>query len=112
MMRRWMTPILVLSVVAAARPAIAGDPGPICREASVVDEITREVHNRNYYSTVNPELITETPTADPQFVHCQVCVQLAPYNTLRFGDHPVARCVEQGFEIHIMPGGFIVNGLD
>jgi len=31
-------------------------------------------------------------TADPRFVRCQVCVLVAPFDTPRFGDRPIAQC--------------------
>ena len=91
--------------------AAAAERGPVCREATVVDEMTREVRTRNYYGTVDPRLVTELPTADPGLVRCQVCVQSAPYNTLRFGDRPIAQCLPHNFEVRILTGGFVVQDL-
>ena len=108
-MRLGATLILLLAAT-AARPAHA-EGGPVCREPSVVDEITREVRTRNYYTTVAPRLVTEQPTADPRVVRCNVCVQLAPYDTMRFGERPIERCVPQGFEVRIVPAGFVVRDL-
>jgi hypothetical protein len=110
-MKRWVAPLGVLATIALARPATAGTPGPVCRQASVVDEITREVRAQDYYSRVDPALVTETPTALPDLVRCQVCVLLAPYDMTRFGEHPVERCVEHGFEVRILRNGFVVRDL-
>lgn len=85
--------------------------GPVCRETSVVDEIAREVRAGDYYADVDPQLAIEQPTADPRFVHCQVCVLVAPFDTLRFGDRPIARCISRGFEVQILSGGFVVRAL-
>ncbi len=108
-MRPGATLILLLAAT-VARSAHA-ERGPVCREPSVVDEITREVRTRNYYTTVDPRLVTEQPTADPRVVHCNVCVQLAPYDTMRFGERPIERCVPRGFEVRIVPAGFVVRDL-
>lgn len=115
-MECWMASVaLLLSLellsFGAAAPAIAGDRIAVCREPSVVDEMTRQVRDQNYYSKVNPKLVTETPTGIANLVHCQVCVQLAPYDMTRFGDHPVERCVEHGFEVRVLHSGFVVHDL-
>lgn len=101
---------LVLSI-AAVCPARASERGPVCREPSVVDEITREVRTRDYYSLIDPRLVTEQPTADPRVVRCGVCVQSTPYDTTRFRDHPIEQCVARGFEVRILPAGFVVRDL-
>ncbi len=102
-------PVLVL--FGAAKPALAGQRGPACREPSVIDEITREVRERNYYSRISPRLVTETPTADPRVVRCQVCVEQAPYTPTRSGDRPVRQCVPHDFAVRILPNGFVVSDL-
>ena len=88
-MRRTTATLLLLLVL---EPAFAGERGPVCREELVVDEITREVRASNYYSNVDPRLVTEQPTSDPLVVRCQVCVLSEPYDTIRFGDKSVGRC--------------------
>ena len=107
------TTLLLSMVLAAASPlkAHADDRGPVCREPSVVDEITREVIARNYYASVDPDLVTEQWTPDPLVVRCQVCVQSAPYNDLRIGDRIVPLCRPHDFEIQIHPRGFVVRDL-
>jgi hypothetical protein len=110
-MMRWLAPIVMLVSFSPATPAIAGERGPVCRQPSVVDEMTREVTDRNYYARVDAWLVTETPTPDPAVVLCQVCVQSAPYDTTRFGDQPIRQCLAHGFEVRIMQGGFIVRDL-
>jgi hypothetical protein len=110
-MRRWFAAIVILVSFNAAAPAVAGERGPVCRQPSVVDEMTREVVDRNYYARVNPRLVTETPTPDPAVVRCQVCVQSAPYGTTRFGDQPIRQCLAHGFEVQILHDGFVVRDL-
>jgi hypothetical protein len=111
MMRRWAAPVLVLLPICAGGPAIAGERGPVCREPSVVDEMTRQIRDHNYYSLVNPRLVTETPTVDANLVRCQVCVQSAPYDTIRFGDRPIRQCLYHGFDVQILSNGFVVRDL-
>jgi hypothetical protein len=110
-MGRWFVAAIMMVSPIAAAPAMAGDRGPVCQERSVVDEITREIRDRDYYSRVNPELVTEAPTQDPTVVRCQVCVQPAPYEMTRFGGQPIARCLEHGFEVRILHSGFVVQDL-
>ncbi|WP_428487838.1 hypothetical protein [Rhodopila sp.] len=110
-MKRWLAPVAVLVAFGAAGPASAGEGGSVCRQGSVVDEMNREIRDGNYYDRIDPKLVTETPTADPNVVRCQVCVQSAPYNTTRFGDQPIRQCVPHGFDIQILPSGFVVHNL-
>jgi len=70
----------------------------------------RLVRERDYYSQVEPQLVTEQPTDDPHVVRCQVCVQLAPYDTMRFGDRPIQQCRPHAFDVEIFPAGFVVHG--
>jgi len=109
-MRRCVAALAVL-LSGAAAPAMAWEPGPVCREASVVDEMTREIHARDYYSRVDPALVTEQLTIDPNVVRCDVCVQAAPYDMTRFGEQPIRHCVAHGFEVRILRLGFVVRDL-
>jgi hypothetical protein len=108
-MRQWIAIIAVLLAPCTMQSARAGDRGPVCREPTVVDEMTREIRAQNYYAEVDPRLVTEQPTIDQRVVRCQVCVLLAPYDTLRFGDRPMRRCEAHGFEILILSAGFVVR---
>lgn len=111
LVRHWAAPAIVLLPICVAGPAMAGERGPVCREPSVVDEMTREIRDHNYYSLVNPRLVTETPTAQANLVRCQVCVQSAPYDTIRFGDQPIRQCLEHPFDVQILSNGFVVRDL-
>jgi hypothetical protein len=110
-MRQWIAIIAVLLAPCAAEPARAGDRGPVCREPAVVDEMTREIRATTYYAEVDPRLVTEQPTIDSRVVRCQVCVRMAPYDTMRFGDRPIRQCLAHGFEVLILPTGFVVRDL-
>jgi hypothetical protein len=101
--------IAAIVLIVSAQPATAWDRGPVCREPTVVDEIAREIRTQQYYSQVDPALITEQPTADPEVVRCQVCVQAAPYDMDRFGEQPIRRCVAHAFEVRIVQSGFVVR---
>jgi hypothetical protein len=107
MLRTAATLVLLL----ALKPALAAERGPVCREESVLDEITREVQAGDYYANFDPRLVAEQPTVDPRFVHCHVCVLSTAFDTMRFGDRPVAQCVSRGFEVQILAGGFVVRAL-
>ena len=101
--------MMALMLTGPMTPAFAWLREPVCREASVVDEMTREVRATQYYTKVDPSLVTEQITADPRVVRCAVCVQYAPYDTLRFGENPIRQCVPRNFEVQILPGGFVVQ---
>jgi hypothetical protein len=107
-MRRIAAMLLLLFAVT---PGLAAERGPVCRETTVVDEISRQVRAGDYYADVDPRLVTEQPTADPRFVRCQVCVLVAPFDTTRFGDRPIAQCISRGFEVQILSDGFVVGAL-
>lgn len=110
-MGRWLVPVVLSVALGAIGSSMAGERGPVCRQPSVVDEMTREIRDQDYYSSVNRALITETPTTDPNVVQCQVCVQVAPYNTSRFGDQPIRQCKPHGFEVRILHSEFVVRDL-
>jgi hypothetical protein len=110
-MGRLLASIVVLLSCVAAGPAMALDRGPVCREPSVIDEMTREIRDHNYYSEIDAKLVTETQTADLNLVRCQVCVLSAPYDTTSFGERPIRQCVEHRFEVQILPSGFVVHDM-
>jgi hypothetical protein len=93
------------------RPAIARDRDPDCRQPTVIDEMAREIDDRNYYGKVDPKLVTETPTGSPNVVPCQVCALSAPYDTTRLGNRAIKQCLEHGFEVLILRSGFVVRDL-
>jgi hypothetical protein len=111
-MKRCLGLMVVLSLLAATAPAMAGNRGPVCREPSVVDEMTRQIRDRDYYSKVDPRLVTETPTDTPNLVRCQVCVQSAPYAMTGLGERPIRQCLEHGFDVQILRDGFVVRDLN
>jgi hypothetical protein len=115
-MKYWtgaLGPMAIAALVSfgLGQPAAALERGPVCREPTVVDEMTREIRAREYYSQVDPALVTEQPTVDPGVVRCQVCVQATPYDITRFGEQPVRRCVAHDFEVRIVQAGFVVRDL-
>jgi hypothetical protein len=110
-MGRLATTVVMLLAVGPAPQALAQNRGPVCREPSVVDEMARQIRGRSYYSSVDWRLVTEQPGADPGLVRCQVCVETAPYDTSRFGDQPIPQCLPHGFEVRIVPTGFVVRDL-
>nr|WP_294555444.1 hypothetical protein [uncultured Rhodopila sp.] len=110
-MKRWLGVVATFAAVVAVQPASARERGPVCREPSVVDEMARQIRLTNYYSFVNPTLVTEQATRMDNVVRCQVCVQSAPYDMTRFGDRPIRQCLAHGFEVRIVPAGFVVRDL-
>jgi hypothetical protein len=110
-MERWITMLALAAVLGAARPVSAWERGPVCREPTVVDEMTREIRLQNYYTRVESGLVTEQATPVANVVRCQVCVLAAPYEMTRFGDRPIRQCLAHEFEIRIVPAGFVVRNL-
>jgi G3E family GTPase len=100
-----------LLLIGILEPTFAAEPGPVCREPSVVDEMTREIRSQIYYSVVDPKLVTEHDTSNPLIVRCQVCVQSVSYGFLRFDDKPLPRCLAHEFEVRIVTSGFVVRDL-
>ena len=110
-MKRWITMLAAVAPFAAVQPASAWERGPVCREPTVIDEMTREIRAQNYYTWVDPSLVTEQSTSVANVVLCQVCVLVAPYEMTRFGDRPVRQCLAHEFEVRIVPAGFVVRNL-
>ena len=110
-MRNGLPLLMMLLAIPAAAPSRAEQQELVCRQPSVIDEIRREVRDHDYYSKIDPRLVTETPTATPDVVMCQVCVLSAPFNVTRFGEQPIKQCLEHGFEVRILRGGFVVRDL-
>ncbi len=110
-MVRWIALVMALAPIGVAQPAEARERGPVCREPSVVDEMTRQIRLEEYYSRVDPALVTEQGTEAANVVRCQVCVQVAPFEMARFGDRPIRQCVARDFEVRIVPAGFVVRDL-
>jgi hypothetical protein len=111
MMERWIAVLALLAPLMAAQPAAARERGPVCREPTVVDEMLRQIRLQNYYTRVNPDLVTEQATSVDNVVHCQVCVQAAPYDVTTLGDRAIRQCRPHGFEVRIVPAGFVVRDL-
>jgi hypothetical protein len=111
LMKRWITMLAAVAPLVAVQPASAWERGPVCREPSVIDEMTREIRARNYYTQVDPGLVTEQATSIVNVVRCQVCVLAAPYESTQFGDRPVRHCLAHAFEVRIVPAGFVVRDL-
>jgi hypothetical protein len=111
LMERWIAMLAVVATLGAAHPASAWERGPVCREATVVDEMTREIRAQNYYAWIDPGLVTEQATSVANVVRCQVCVLAAPYAATRFGDRLVRQCLAHEFEVLIVPAGFVVRDL-
>ena len=73
--------------------------------------MTRQIRAADYYTEVDPRLVTEQPTHDAHVVRCAVCVQFAPYDTVRYRDRPERQCRPHGFNVEIFQSGFVVHDL-
>jgi hypothetical protein len=111
----WVAPSVLagacLALIVGTASASAGTPEPVCRVSTVVSEMARQIRERIHYAYVDPRLVTEQMTPQPNIVHCQVCIQNTPYDMPQFGAQPVRRCVPQNFEVRIFDSGYVVQDL-
>ena len=93
-----------------AVPALAASPSSICLAPTVVDRMAAGLTGNPYYTRLDPNLIVESPTADPRVVRCAVCALITLYDTSRLGPGPVARCEPRAFTVRALRNGFVVSG--
>jgi hypothetical protein len=103
----------MLAMVAAVptQHALAASPGPVCREPTVLDQMSLQLRQRAYYVRVEPDLVWEEPTTARNVIRCGVCVAVALYDTPRYGDQPVAACEAHAFDVQTLLNGFVVRYL-
>ncbi|HYZ21432.1 MAG TPA: hypothetical protein VE690_04670 [Rhodopila sp.] len=104
-----ITAALVPALAPTPAPALAAEPGPVCRASTVVEVMAREIRAQDYYTQIDPRLITEQATPIPNLVRCNVCVLQTPYEMTRFGQQPIRRCIARTFEVRILRNGFVVG---
>jgi hypothetical protein len=100
--------ILALAPFSCAR---AGALEPICRVPSVVDVMAREVHKRDYYGRIEPDLIDQFPYAAPNTVLCGVPVWTLSYDAHLADGIPLGRFEQYGFTVQALSNGFLVRYL-
>jgi hypothetical protein len=100
-----------LALFAPLSPAAAGQSRPICLVPSVLDEMARELHQRDYYAHLEPGLIDEFPGAATNTVQCAVTVWTLTYDTRRAGGAPLGRCETHTFSVQALANGFLVRYL-
>ena len=110
-MLRCAAAIATLALAVIAGPAAATPRGPVCREPSVVDEMTLQIRARDYYAKVNPAWVSEQPGTAPNVVLCRVRALSALYDTPLFGNRPARRYLLRDFEVRILHHGFVVRAL-
>jgi hypothetical protein len=91
--------------------AWAGQPQPVCRVSEVLDVISLELHKREIYIRIDPDLVWQQPTADRTVVRCGVCALVATYDMPSFGERPLRTCEQHAFDVRALPNGFIVQFL-
>jgi len=89
----------------------AGEPQPICRVSTVLDVISLELHKREIYIRIDPNLVWQEPTVDRTVVRCGVCALVATYAMPSFGERPLLTCEQHAFDVHALPNGFVVEFL-
>ncbi|MBV9248245.1 MAG: hypothetical protein JO227_03220, partial [Acetobacteraceae bacterium] len=101
--------VAAVALTAWAERAEAGGPAPICRADSVLQAVWRIMHSRAAYVEVDPNLVSEEPTAVRNVVRCGICVLLASYDTPVFGPLPVLTCEPHIFTVRSLQIGYVVG---
>jgi hypothetical protein len=102
--------LLVIMISLSVKTAVAA-PAPVCRLATVMDVMERELRMRAYYAHLDPRFIDEAPTPNPQLMHCKVCAKVVVYDTSYYGSQPLVRCEAHTFSIRAVRNGFVVRYL-
>ncbi|MBV8095667.1 MAG: hypothetical protein JO110_21035 [Acetobacteraceae bacterium] len=112
----WLAMAAAVAPLAAAQAGTPLDllqnltppPSPICRIPTVVDVMEQEMRANPYYSHIDSSLTQELPTPDPTLVRCYVCLRVLMYDTVQFGNFPIARCEMRFFRVRAIQHGFLV----
>jgi hypothetical protein len=104
-------PWLVFLALAPLSHAAAGELRAICLAPSVVDEMAREIHQRDYYAHIEPALIDEFPDRGSNTVQCAVTVWTLTYDARRADGVPLGRCETHAFSVQALSNGFLVRYL-
>ncbi len=101
--------LLLLLFAGFAPHARAGKPGPICREPSVIDVMTRELRRRDPYVRVERRLIAEYPSVTPDVVLCGVLAQTLRYDASRSDGVPLRYSALHEFRVRAVLDGYVVE---
>jgi hypothetical protein len=110
-MVRLLSLCAVIAMLGTGRPALSTERAPVCRIASVVEEMQRQIRIRDYYGWLDRELVQERPTMVANLVQCDVCVLDARYDMPSFGPRPFRRCIPAAFEVRMLEKGYLVRNL-
>ena len=103
--------LAVLAVLAPLSHASAGELRAICLAPSVVDEMARQIRQRDYYAHIEPGLIDEFPEASTNTVQCAVTVWTLTYDARRADGVPLGRCETHAFSVQALSNGYLVRYL-
>jgi hypothetical protein len=104
--------LLIVPVLLTSGPAKAATPPtPVCRASTVVAVMTRQLQSRQHYLRLDPDSITEQPTANGKTVECGVNATVFTYDTPLYGSHPVTHCVSYLFSVMTVRNGYVVSFL-
>jgi hypothetical protein len=111
---RLVTLLLLLVTIAlpglAAR-AQAGEHASICHDRSVRDVMAQELHKRDYYARVIPDLIAEVPDAGGNSVVCDVMDWTVVYDARVVAGAPIGHFERHLFRVRAVMNGFVVGWL-
>jgi hypothetical protein len=111
-MIRFAALIVPVLLLAQTSVAVAGQQRPICIVPSVLDAMSREIRQRDYYARIEPRLMAEQPASPPNTVWCAVSVSTLSYNTYRADGVPLWRCEQYMFSVRALSEGFVVHFLN
>jgi hypothetical protein len=109
--RAGLAPLALVLMLTLVRLAHADEKPPVCLVPSVVDEMAREISQRDYYAHVDWRLVAEYPLTAPNSVWCGATVSTRSYDVYRFGGMPLWRCEQYAFSVTAVSGGFVVRYL-
>jgi hypothetical protein len=110
-MMRLAATVSALLIGMGTATAAATPPGPVCRLPAVVDVMARELRGRAAYAWLDSKVIDEAPTQNMRVVRCGVCLMVLLYDTIQYGEQPVARCEAHAFSVAVLRNGFVVRYL-
>jgi hypothetical protein len=110
-MVRLVSALLAIVLLGSVSRAQAGEHQSMCRVRSVRDVMARELHKRDYYARIIPQLIEEVPDGGANTVLCDVTDWTLIYDARVVVGVPLGLCQRHVFRVRAVPYGFVVEYL-
>ncbi len=110
-MVRLLVLLLAITLPGPIARAYAGEHVSMCHARSVRDLMARELHNRDYYAHIIPQLIEEVPYAGANTALCDVMDVTLVYDARVMIGAPLGLCQRHLFRVRAVPNGFVVDYL-